>query len=185
MLTRIEKIILGVFILIIVLFIIVAIPLILHWNTAPLMLRLTQVEACNHSAPHCFRSGRFQWMMQRVSAVLLLVLTFSHFGLQHFTAEAVSTDLTVTAQMNDPFWLGYYIMFIVLAMYHGINGVYGMFLDYGPNKTPDALLPLRCGPLLVSSPPLVYQILSILNRSTVKVNYENGLPVRPTAVRFD
>ena len=36
------------------------------------------------------RSGRFQWMMQRVSAVLLLVLTFSHFGLQHFTAEAVS-----------------------------------------------------------------------------------------------
>ena len=27
-----------------------------------------------------------------------------HFGLQHFTASAVSTGLTVTARMNDPFW---------------------------------------------------------------------------------
>ena len=83
----------------------------------------------------------FQWMMQRVSAVLLLVLTFGHFGLQHFTASAVSTGLTVTARMNDPFWQGYYIMFVVLAMYHGINGVYGIFLDYGPKQMTRELSP--------------------------------------------
>ena len=41
------------------------------------------------SAPYVSsRSGRFQWMMQRVSAVLLLFLAFGHFGLQHFTADA-------------------------------------------------------------------------------------------------
>lgn len=78
------------------------------------------------------RSGRLQWMMQRVSAVLLLFLAFLHFGIQHFTPDAVSTGLTVVARMNDPYWQAYYIVFIVLAMYHGINGLIGICYDYAP-----------------------------------------------------
>ena len=67
------------------------------------------------------RSGRFQWLMQRVSAVLLLALVFVHFAIQHFTADAVTTGLTVSARFNDPYWQGFYVIFVVLGLYHGVN----------------------------------------------------------------
>lgn len=88
------------------------------------------------------RTGRFQWLMQRVSAVLLIVLAFGHFGLQHFTADAVSTGLTVVNRMNDPFWQAYYVMFVLLAMYHGINGLIGICLDYAPKQLHRGLISL-------------------------------------------
>lgn len=80
------------------------------------------------------RAGSTQWVMQRVSAILLIALAFGHFGLQHFTSDAVSTGLTVAARLNDPFWQAYYIVFIILAMYHGVNGVVGIVRDYNPRR---------------------------------------------------
>jgi len=80
------------------------------------------------------RSGRFQWWMQRVSAVLLLVLVFVHFFLQHFTQDAVTTGLTVSARFNNPWWQGFYVIFVVLGLYHGVNGLVGIMLDYMPHK---------------------------------------------------
>lgn len=88
------------------------------------------------------RSGRFQWMMQRASALLLIFFAFFHFGLQHFTAEAVSTGLTVAERMNNPFWQSYYIVFIVLAMYHGVNGIMGIAFDYAPKPLARGLIAL-------------------------------------------
>lgn len=80
------------------------------------------------------RAGQVQWVMQRVSAMLLLLLAGLHFGLQHFTSDAVSTGLTVAARLNNPYWQAYYVVFIVLAMYHGINGVVGIVRDYNPRR---------------------------------------------------
>lgn len=78
------------------------------------------------------RTGSGQWIMQRVSAALLIGLAFSHFGIQHFTSDAVSTGLTVAERFNNPWWQGYYIAFILLALYHGVNGVVGIVRDYRP-----------------------------------------------------
>jgi succinate dehydrogenase hydrophobic anchor subunit len=79
------------------------------------------------------RTGSGQWIMQRVSAALLIILAFVHFGLQHFTSDAVSTGLTVATRFNNPWWQGYYILFIALALYHGVNGVVGIVRDFRPN----------------------------------------------------
>jgi succinate dehydrogenase / fumarate reductase membrane anchor subunit len=81
------------------------------------------------------RAGQVQWVMQRVSAVLLLGFAGLHFGLQHFTSDAVSTGLTVATRLNNPYWQAYYIVFIVLVMYHGINGVIGIIRDYNPKRS--------------------------------------------------
>lgn len=78
------------------------------------------------------RTGRFQWMMQRASAALLLPLAFVHFGMQHFTSEAVSTGLATTWRLHDPFWVTYYVIFVTLVLYHGVNGVLGIVSDYAP-----------------------------------------------------
>jgi succinate dehydrogenase / fumarate reductase membrane anchor subunit len=80
------------------------------------------------------RSGSTQWLMQRVSAILLVGMAAAHFAIQHFTADAVSTGLTVAARLNNPFWQAFYAVFIVLAMYHGINGVVGIVRDYDPPR---------------------------------------------------
>lgn len=80
------------------------------------------------------RSGSTQWVMQRASAAMLLVMAGIHFGLQHFTSDAVSTGLTVAARLNNPYWQAYYVVFIVLALYHGINGVVGIVHDYNPKR---------------------------------------------------
>lgn len=85
--------------------------------------------------PHPYvtdRRGRFAWTMQRVSAILLLFLAFWHFIGQHFTESAVSTGLTVTARMNDPWVQSYYAIFVLLALYHGVNGLVGIIKDYSP-----------------------------------------------------
>jgi len=89
------------------------------------------------------RAGSLQWIMQRTSAVLLLGLAGVHFTLQHFTSDAVSTGLTVAARLNNPFWQAFYVVFIVLAMYHGINGVVGIVRDYNPAR--GARVVLECG----------------------------------------
>ena len=34
--------------------------------------------------------------------------------------------------MNDPLWQGYYALFVVLALYHGVNGLVGIIADYAP-----------------------------------------------------
>ncbi len=81
------------------------------------------------------RAGQVQWIMQRVSAVLLVGFAALHFGLQHFTSDAVSTGLTVATRLNNPYWQAYYIVFITLAMYHGINGVVGIIRDYNPRRS--------------------------------------------------
>ncbi|MDW8373093.1 MAG: hypothetical protein RMM29_05520 [Planctomycetota bacterium] len=87
------------------------------------------------SAPYVStRSGRVPWFLQRVSAILLIGFAGGHFALQHFTSDAVSTGLTVAARLNDPFWQAYYAAFMVLAMYHGMNGAVGIIHDYNPPR---------------------------------------------------
>jgi succinate dehydrogenase / fumarate reductase membrane anchor subunit len=80
------------------------------------------------------RSGSGQWLMQRVSAVLLVGMAGLHFALQHFTTDAVSTGLTVAARLNSPYWQAFYVAFILLAMYHGVNGLIGIIRDYDPPR---------------------------------------------------
>jgi succinate dehydrogenase / fumarate reductase membrane anchor subunit len=80
------------------------------------------------------RSGSTQWLMQRVSAMLLVGMAALHFALQHFTTDAVSTGLTVAARLNNPYWQAFYVVFLVLALYHGINGAVGIVRDYNPRR---------------------------------------------------
>ena len=139
------------------------------------------------------RSGRFAWMMQRVSAVVLIFLAFSHFGIQHFTSDAVSTALTVAHRMNNPWWQGYYVMFIVLALYHGINGVLGIIHDYAPRPLVRGIFAIVFWSLgFVFACMGIINIVSPQSVADIKMHYmQDGLPKGksygspPVPIEFD
>ena len=140
------------------------------------------------------RQGSMQWVMQRVSAVLLVFLAFIHFGIQHFTSDAVSTGLTVSARLNDPWWQSYYVLFVVLALYHGINGVIGIWRDYNPRPKLRFWVEITVWTLAVFfAGRAVINIASPVPLATVKARYAaNGFPAgetrgnppMPTATRY-
>lgn len=129
------------------------------------------------------RTGTAQWLLQRISAFLLLFIAFIHFGIQHFTSDAVSTGLTVSARANNPWWQAYYVAFVVLALYHGINGVVGIVRDYKP--TPIARIVIEFALWSLAAWFAVMGVRNFINPlplDGVKDFYaRNGLPVGESA----
>ena len=82
-------------------------------------------------------SGRaINWYLQRVTGAALLVLLIMHFWVEHFTAE-VRTPAGLTFEViqrrffHNPWFVAVDITFLFIALYHGLNGVRNILLDYG------------------------------------------------------
>ncbi len=75
-------------------------------------------------------TGSFSWIFQRVTGLILVVIMIGHFILMHYTPESGHTYDAVLARMQSNWYRVLDLTFIVLAMYHGLNGVWGIFRDY-------------------------------------------------------
>ena len=84
------------------------------------------------------RSGRtagLAWALQRLSALLLVAGLVVHFLVLHFTIERPVTFVKVQARLASPAWIAFDLALLALVLYHGLNGVYGVVLDYAPGAT--------------------------------------------------
>lgn len=76
-----------------------------------------------------------EWYLQRITGTLLLVLLAAHFWVEHFmTAPLRRGELTyeaILARISNPYWQALDIAFLLVALYHGLNGLRGIILDYG------------------------------------------------------
>ena len=74
------------------------------------------------------------WWLQRITGALLVVLLAAHFWVEHFmTAELQRGNLTygsVHARVANPMWQAIDISFLLVALYHGLNGLRNIVLDY-------------------------------------------------------
>ena len=74
------------------------------------------------------------WYMQRITGALLVILLAAHFWVEHFmTAELQRGNLTyatVHARLSNPVWQAIDISFLLVALYHGLNGLRNIVLDY-------------------------------------------------------
>lgn len=74
------------------------------------------------------------WYLQRITGGLLLVLLVAHFWVEHFIAEPLLRgELTYSAilsRISNPYWQAIDISFLLIALYHGLNGVRNIILDY-------------------------------------------------------
>ncbi len=74
--------------------------------------------------------GVITWLLQRVSGVILVAGLLIHFYLMHFSGPEQLTYASVTNRLSNPFWIAFNVIFLLSAIYHGFNGLWGIALEY-------------------------------------------------------
>jgi succinate dehydrogenase / fumarate reductase membrane anchor subunit len=83
------------------------------------------------------KRGLWAWFLQRITALMLTVFLFMHVRALHFGTAGRMIDFRfVTERLQGPlagWWTFFYLLFVPAAMFHGLNGLYGILLDYAPS----------------------------------------------------
>lgn len=76
--------------------------------------------------------GAFGWFFQRVTGAFLLIALLVHFWVLHFfgPAHGEITFDAVMARLQSPLWRGFDMLFLILGIYHGMNGILLVVNDY-------------------------------------------------------
>jgi succinate dehydrogenase cytochrome b556 subunit len=74
------------------------------------------------------------WYVQRITGAALVILLIAHFWVEHFMSrELLRGDLSYNAilgRVSNPVWQAIDISFLLIALYHGLNGLRNIVLDY-------------------------------------------------------
>jgi succinate dehydrogenase / fumarate reductase, membrane anchor subunit len=80
-------------------------------------------------------SRAINWYLQRITGAALLLLLILHFWVEHFTTEVRHGGLTfeVIQQrfFQNRWFVAIDIAFLLIALYHGLNGVRNIIFDFG------------------------------------------------------
>lgn len=74
-------------------------------------------------------SSLWPWLLQRISGIFLSVGAIVHFWMLHDGSGPPIYDEVVT-RLASPFWVTFYIMLLMVLLYHGLNGAWAVFLDF-------------------------------------------------------
>lgn len=86
------------------------------------------------------KTGAIAWLFQRITAVILFVLLMAHYIGYHFLSKGVAkggkhiTYNEVKTLMSSPLFNLIQFIFLLTALYHGINGIWMVVEDYISNK---------------------------------------------------
>ena len=73
----------------------------------------------------------FSWWFFRISGVGLVLLAFVHLFINHVANDVSATQYDFVAQRyQNPFWRGYDLLLLTLALFHGLNGLRIVCDDY-------------------------------------------------------
>jgi len=76
-------------------------------------------------------TGFVAWTLQRVTAVLAFVFLGAHLWLTHFDDKGTITMQKVVDKVERPFFFFVDFMLLAVLVYHGLNGVRAVILDFG------------------------------------------------------
>jgi succinate dehydrogenase / fumarate reductase membrane anchor subunit len=74
--------------------------------------------------------GALAWFLQRLTGIVLVPILLVHLLTMHRYHEHGLAWDQVTRLMSNPYWKVLEISFLVLALYHGLNGIYAIIQDY-------------------------------------------------------
>ncbi len=73
--------------------------------------------------------GAVAWFLQRLSGLVLVVLLLVHFAVRH-GGDGLVTYEKVVARLATPEWKTFDLLFLVLGIFHGMNGFLMVVRDY-------------------------------------------------------
>lgn len=75
-------------------------------------------------------SGSFAYYFQRISGGVLVILLFLHYFMMHSTAMGGHSHEETVKRLSQWEWQAFYLAFISLGLYHGLNGIWNIVQDY-------------------------------------------------------
>ena len=79
-------------------------------------------------------TGAMLWFFQRISAIILFILVIFHFTTYHFISKGIINYSDVINKMKSPWFNLIQFLFLICALYHGLNGVWMIVEDYFHKK---------------------------------------------------
>ena len=79
---------------------------------------------------HVKSGGAVLWLFQRVSGVYLAVVLFAHVWLLHYLLREDLAFAAVKDRLATPLWKTIDISFLVIALFHGLYGLWIVLEDY-------------------------------------------------------
>ena len=79
------------------------------------------------------RSYLWSWVGQRISAIIVAVALPIHIIAIPFSDKKISFSF-VSERLSHAEWLTLDILLLLACIYHGLNGIYSISIDFNPNK---------------------------------------------------
>ena len=76
------------------------------------------------------KSGASPWFLQRATGLILAIVMIFHYLLMHYNIDSGHTYEAVLARMQNPLYKMLQGTFVVLGLYHGIQGSWNVFRDF-------------------------------------------------------
>jgi succinate dehydrogenase / fumarate reductase membrane anchor subunit len=87
----------------------------------------------------------FFWLFQRLTGLFLAYFLITHVKVLHWDFNFTSAEMAPTGFLDFRFvierlqgstgWVIFYMLFIISALYHGLNGLWAIILDFRPSRS--------------------------------------------------
>ncbi|MDN3510362.1 MAG: hypothetical protein QY310_15475 [Candidatus Jettenia sp. CY-1] len=80
--------------------------------------------------------GFWSWFLQRITALLLVIGMAVHFFLFHFSPDRYTSRYydEIVNRFCTPGWITFHICLLSLVIFHGLNGLWGIGIDFNLSK---------------------------------------------------
>ncbi|MEK6656297.1 MAG: hypothetical protein AABY58_02545 [Nitrospirota bacterium] len=79
------------------------------------------------------KSPLLSWLGQRITAIIIAILLPIHIIAIPFADKKISFSF-VSERLSHAEWLIIDILLLLACIYHGLNGLYSMTIDFSPDK---------------------------------------------------
>lgn len=76
--------------------------------------------------------GSIQWLFQAFSGAFIIFFLGVHLYVAHINGGSpVELFDTVVINLRNPWWLAFFLVFVWIVTYHGLNGIKGIIFETG------------------------------------------------------
>lgn len=88
------------------------------------------------------QQGMWPWLIQRITGAILLVFLGLHFFITHFAVEGnINFQIVNKRFLQSPaFWYNWDWLLLGIALFHGVNGIRAIILDFGVKQATARIL---------------------------------------------